>query len=62
MVELKELSIIIGSIALDQYLIVVLEISSITVKFYTFFGMTDSEDQEHHYELKGGKNKGLQIM
>ena len=47
MVELKELSIIIGSIALDQYLIIVLEISSIIVKFYTFFGMTDSEDQDY---------------
>ena len=44
MVELKEFSIIIGSIALDQCLIIVLEISSIIVKFYTFFGIANSED------------------
>ena len=48
-----------NQVALDQYFIIAPEISSIIEKFYTFFGITDSDDQEHHYQLKWGKNKRI---
>ena len=44
---------------LDQYFLIAQEISSIIEKFYTFFGITDSDDQEHHYQFNGGKNKRI---
>ena len=37
-----------NQVSLDQYFIIAQEISSIIEKFYTFFGITDSDDQEHH--------------
>ena len=43
----------------NQYFINAPEISSIIEKVYTFFGTTDSDDQEHHYQLKGCKNKRI---
>ena len=33
--------------------------SSIIEKFYTFFDIIDSEGQEYHYQLKGGKSKRI---
>ena len=48
-----------NQVALDQYFIIAPESSSIIEKFYTFFGITDGEDQEHHYQLKGDKNKRI---
>ena len=44
-----------NQVSLDQYFIIVPEISSYIEKCYTFFGITDSDDQEHNYRLKGGK-------
>ena len=46
-----------NQVALDQYFITAPEIPNTTAKFYTFFDLTDSEDQQHHYQLKGGKNR-----
>ena len=46
-----------NQVALDQYFITAPEISNTIEKFYTFFGLTDNEDQEHYYQLKGGKNR-----
>ena len=37
-----------NQVSLDQYFIIAPEIFSIIEKFYTFFGITDSDDQEHH--------------
>ena len=48
-----------NQVALDQSFIIASEISSIIEKFYTFFDITDSEDQEYHYQLKGGKSKRI---
>ena len=48
-----------NQLALDQFFIIAPEISSIIEKVYTIFGITDSDDQEHHYQLKGGKNKRI---
>ena len=48
-----------NQVSLDQYFIIAPEISSIIEKFYTFFGITDGDNQEHHYQLKGGKNKKI---
>ena len=48
-----------NQVTLDQYFIIVPETSSIIQKLYTFFGITDSDDQEHHYQLKGVKNKRI---
>ena len=48
-----------NQITFVQYFIIALKTSSLIEKFYTFFGITDSEDQEHHYQLKGGKNKRI---
>ena len=50
--------IVNNQVSLDQYFIIAPEISSIE-KFYTFFGITDGDDQEHHYQLKGGKNENF---
>ena len=48
-----------NQVALDQYFIIAPEIFSIIEKLYTFFGTTDSDDQEHHYQLKGGKSERI---
>ena len=46
-----------NQVALDQYFIITPEISSIIEKFYTFFSMTNSDDPDHNYQPKRGKNK-----
>ena len=51
--------IVNNQVSLNQYFIIAPEISSIVDKVYTFFGITDSDDQEHHYQLKGCKNKRI---
>ena len=52
--------IVNNQLAQDQNFILTPELSSIIEKFYTFFGITDTEDQEHHYQLKGSKNKRIE--
>ena len=46
-----------NQVTLDQYFVIAPENASIIEKFYTFFGITDTEDQEH--QLKVGKNKRI---